>query len=184
MKTGHVPASGSCLPAPAVARTIRRMNCAEKILTPETLLIWRAGQRAAGRRVAVTNGCFDLLHAGHVTYLEAARNEADALLVGVNSDAAVRELKGPGRPVNSESDRALVLAALQSVDAVFIFRERDAVKFLETVAPDIYVKGGDYTLETVNQDERRLIEGQGGRIVLLAHVPGKSTTGLLQKMAR
>ncbi len=160
------------------------MNCAEKILTLETLLAWRAGQRAAGRQVAVTNGCFDLLHAGHVTYLEAARNQADLLLVGVNSDAAVRELKGPGRPVNSESDRALVLAALQSVDAVFIFRERDAVNFLEAVAPDIYVKGGDYTLETVNQDERRLIEGQGGKIVLLAHVPGKSTTSLLQKMAR
>jgi rfaE bifunctional protein nucleotidyltransferase chain/domain len=160
------------------------MNCAEKILTPETLQSWRERERANGRRVAVTNGCFDLLHAGHVTYLEAARNQADALLVGVNSDAAVRDLKGPGRPVNLESDRALVLAALQSVDAVFIFRERDAVKFLETVAPDIYVKGGDYTLETINQDERRLIEGRGGKIVLLAHVPGKSTTGLLQKMAK
>ena len=160
------------------------MNCAEKILTPETLLTWRRHQRAAGRRVAVTNGCFDLLHAGHVTYLEAARNQADVLLVGVNSDAAVRHLKGPARPVNSESDRALVLAALQSVDAVFIFRERDAVKFLETVAPDIYVKGADYTRETINQDERRLIEGQGGKIVLLAHVPGQSTTGILQKLAK
>lgn len=172
------------MPARTVARTIRGMKCAEKILPPETLQSWRERQRAAGRRVAVTNGCFDLLHAGHVTYLEAARNEADLLLVGVNSDAAVRELKGPGRPVNSESDRALVLAALQSVDAVFIFRERDAVKFLETVAPDIYVKGGDYTLETINQDERRLIESRGGKIVLLAHVPGKSTTGLLKKMAQ
>ena len=159
------------------------MNCAEKILTTETLVAWRARQRAAGRRVAVTNGCFDLLHAGHVTYLEAARNQADLLLVGVNSDAAVRELKGAGRPVNSESDRALVLAALQSVDAVFIFPERDAVRFLEMVAPDVYVKGGDYTLETVNQDERRLIEQQGGRVVLLGHVPGKSTTALLQKMS-
>jgi rfaE bifunctional protein nucleotidyltransferase chain/domain len=160
------------------------MNCAEKIQSPESLQKWREHQRAAGRRVAVTNGCFDLLHAGHVTYLEAARNQADTLLVGVNSDAAVRDLKGPGRPVNSESDRALVIAALQSVDAVFIFRERDAVKFLEAVAPDIYVKGGDYTLETINQDERQLIESRGGKIVLLAHVPGKSTTGILQKMAR
>lgn len=159
------------------------MNSAEKILTAETLALWREQQRQSGRRVAVTNGCFDLLHAGHVTYLEAARNQADALLVGVNSDAAVHDLKGPGRPVNSESDRALVLAALQSVDAVFIFRERDAVKFLEAVAPDVYVKGGDYTMETINQDERRLIESRGGKIVLLAHVPGKSTTGLLQKLA-
>ena len=180
----HSRQAGSWLPEPDANSTIGWMNCAEKIVTPETLQSWREHQRAAGRRVAVTNGCFDLLHAGHVTYLEAARNQADILLVGVNSDAAVRDLKGPGRPVNSEADRALVLAALQSVDAVFIFRERDAVKFLETVAPDIYVKGGDYTLETINQDERRLIESRGGKIVLLAHVPGKSTTGLLQKLAK
>jgi rfaE bifunctional protein nucleotidyltransferase chain/domain len=129
----------------------------------------------------VTNGCFDLLHAGHVTYLEAARNQGDALLVGVNGDDTVRELKGPGRPVNSEADRALVIAALASVDAVHIFRERDAVKFLEAVQPDLYAKGGDYTLDTINQDERRTVERLGGRIVLLAHVPGKSTTALLAK---
>lgn len=158
------------------------MDCAKKILHPEALVRWRADLRAAGRRLVVTNGCFDLLHAGHVTYLEAARHQGDALLVGVNSDATVRELKGPGRPVNHETDRALVLAALQNVDAVCIFQERDAVHFLATVQPDIYVKGGDYTLDTVNQDERRLIEGAGGKIVLLAHVPGKSTTGLLHQM--
>ncbi len=160
------------------------MNCARKLLTPETILPWRQAWHASGRRLAVTNGCFDLLHAGHVTYLEAARNQADALLVGVNSDDAVRGLKGPGRPVNTEQDRALVLAALESVDGVFIFRERDAVAFLELVQPDIYVKGGDYTIETVNQDERRLIERNGGQIVLLAHVPGKSTTKILEKMSR
>jgi rfaE bifunctional protein nucleotidyltransferase chain/domain len=158
------------------------MNCAEKILSPESLLAWRQRWRESGRRLAVTNGCFDLLHAGHVTYLEAARNQADALLVGINSDATVRELKGPGRPVNSENDRALVIAALASVDGVFVFREPDAVTFLDTVRPDIYVKGGDYTLETINQNERRLIESNGGKIVLLAHVPGKSTTGLLKKL--
>lgn len=159
------------------------MNCTNKILSRESLPRWRQQWRDSGRRLAVTNGCFDLLHAGHVTYLEAARNCADALLVGVNSDATVRELKGPGRPVNTEADRALVIAALQSVDGVFIFPERDAVPFLQMVRPDIYVKGGDYTLETINQDERRFIEGTGGRIVLLAHVPGKSTTGLLKKLA-
>ncbi len=143
---------------------------------------WRREIRRGGKRLVVTNGCFDLLHAGHVTYLEAARHEGDALLVGVNSDAAVRELKGPGRPMNSETDRAVVLAALQSVDAVCIFRDRDAVRFLQEVQPDIYVKGGDYTLETINQDERRLIEQAGGKIVLLAHVPGRSTTGLMEKI--
>ena len=159
------------------------MSFDEKILLSESLLPWRQNIRNAGKRLVVTNGCFDVLHAGHVTYLEAARKEGDALLVGLNSDAAVRELKGPGRPVNSEADRALVVSALQSVDAVFIFRERDAVKFLQSVQPDVYVKGGDYTIDTINQDERRLIEGNGGKIVLLAHVPGKSTTALLKKIA-
>ena len=158
------------------------MQCATKILSPEALAHWRADLRANGQRLVVTNGCFDLLHAGHVTYLEAARHQGDALLVGVNSDATVRELKGPGRPVNTEADRALVLAALQNVDGVFIFPERDAVRFLTAVQPDIYVKGGDYTLDTVIQDERRLIEEGGGKIVLLAHVPGKSTTAVLQKV--
>jgi len=161
-----------------------RMHCAEKIMPLESLLRWRERLRIAKKRLAVTNGCFDILHAGHVTYLEAARNHADALLVGVNSDDAVRGLKGPGRPVNSEADRAFVLAALQSVDGVYIFRERDATKFLETVQPDLYVKGGDYTLDTINQDERRLVEKMNGKIVLLAHVPGKSTTGLLEKLAK
>ena len=159
------------------------MNCANKVLSPESLPRWRQQWRDSGRRLAVTNGCFDLLHAGHVTYLEAARNHADALLVGVNSDAAVRELKGPARPINTEADRALVIAALESVDGVFIFREQDAVSFLQLVQPDIYVKGGDYTLETINQDERCFIESIGSKIILLAHVPGKSTTGLLKKLA-
>lgn len=160
------------------------MNCAEKILSPESLPAWRESVRRAGKRLVVTNGCFDLLHAGHVTYLEAARHEGDALLVGVNADESVRDLKGPGRPINSEADRALVLAALQSVDAVFVFGGRDATGFLRATQPDVYVKGGDYTLETINQDERRLLEGSGARLVLLGHVPGKSTTKLLEKMSR
>lgn len=158
------------------------MHCADKILSAGALIPWREDLRRAGRRLVVTNGCFDVLHAGHVTYLEAARNQGDALLVGVNSDAAVRDLKGPGRPVNSENDRALVVAALQCVDGVFVFSERDAVKFLQTAQPEVYVKGGDYTLDTINQNERRLIESGGGKVVLLAHVPGKSTTTLLQKL--
>lgn len=159
------------------------MNCATKILTPQTLLSWRAELRRAGKRLVATNGCFDLLHAGHVTYLEAARNQGDALLVGINSDATVRQLKGPGRPVNPETDRAFVVAALQSVDGVFVFPEPDATRFLDAVRPDIYVKGGDYTIDTINQDERRLVESFGGKVVLLGHVPGKSTTSLLRKAA-
>ena len=157
------------------------MKCAEKILSADEVSRWRRELRQEGKSLVVTNGCFDLLHVGHVTYLEEARDQGSALLVGVNSDAAVRELKGPSRPINSEEDRALVVAALQSVDAVFIFREQDAVQFLQRVQPDIYVKGGDYTLETINQDERRTIESMGGRIVLLGYAQGKSTTNLLKR---
>ena len=160
------------------------MNFRGKIIAWEKLPEWRAALQAAGRRLVVTNGCFDLLHTGHVTYLESARNLGDALLVGLNSDAAVRALKGAERPLNSEADRAAVLAALESVDAVCVFREKAATRFLEAARSDIYVKGGDYTLETLNQEERRAVERAGGKIVLLPLVPGKSTTSLLQKISR
>lgn len=160
------------------------MNSAEKILSWEKLPAWRAPLRAAGRRLVVTNGCFDLLHRGHVTYLEAARAQGDALLVGLNADASVRELKGPHRPVNCEYDRAFVVAALACVDGVCIFRERTALRFLTEVRPDIYAKGGDYTIDTINQEERRLVEELGGRVVVLPGVPGKSTTALLEKISR
>jgi rfaE bifunctional protein nucleotidyltransferase chain/domain len=132
--------------------------------------------------LVVTNGCFDLLHLGHVTYLEAARNQGDLLLVGVNADAAVRKLKGPDRPVNSENDRALVLAALESVSAVTIFPDHTATEFLRLATPDIYVKGGDYTLDTLNQKERTIVEKQGGKIVLLNLVEGQSTTTTIKKL--
>lgn len=148
----------------------------------ESLPQWRAAMRASGKKVVVTNGCFDLLHLGHVSYLEQARNEGDLLLVGVNGDASVRELKGPERPLNPESDRAAVIAALESVAAVCIFAEKTAMRFLSRAQPDIYVKGGDYTLETLNQDERRTVEQSGGRIVILPLVSGKSTTSLLEKL--
>lgn len=144
---------------------------------------WRARMRASGRKLVVTNGCFDLLHAGHVSYLERARAHGDALLVGLNGDASVRALKGPNRPINNEADRAVVLSALRCVDAVCIFPEPTATRFLALAQPDIYVKGGDYTPETLNQEERRTVEEAGGHIVILPFIPGKSTTGLIHKMA-
>lgn len=140
--------------------------------------------RDSGKQLVVTNGCFDILHLGHVTYLENARNFGDALLIGVNSDAAVSGLKGPGRPVNSETDRAAVLAALASVDGVSIFTDTTATKFLAAAQPDIYVKGGDYTMETLNQDERKAVESAGGKIILVPFLPGKSTTGLMEKISK
>lgn len=160
------------------------MNFRDKIIALEELSAWRKQFRATGKKLVVTNGCFDILHLGHVTYLENARNFGDALLLGVNGDAGVRELKGAGRPVNSETDRASVLAALESISAVCIFPEKTATKFLAAAQPDIYVKGGDYTLETLNQDERRAVESNGGKIILVPFVPGKSTTGLLEKISR
>ena len=160
------------------------MKSADKIISWERLPAWRDALRALGRRLVVTNGCFDLLHSGHVAYLEAARALGDALLVGVNSDASVRELKGLDRPVNSEKDRATVLAALQSVDGVCVFTDSTAMRFLSTVKPDIYAKGGDYTIDTINQEERQLIEQLGCKVAILPGVPGKSTSALLKKISR
>ena len=160
------------------------MSFREKIIPWAKLPASRAEIRAKGRRLVVTNGCFDILHLGHITYLEAARQQGDLLLVGINSDSSVRELKGAGRPVNSDSDRASVIAALACVDAVCIFNERSALQFLTAAQPDIWVKGGDYTLDSINQDERRAVEKTGGKVVILPLVPGKSTTTLLDKISR
>jgi len=160
------------------------MNFREKVVSWDALPQWRAAMRASGKQLVVTNGCFDLLHLGHVTYLESARNQGDALLVGVNGDDAVRQLKGPERPVTGESDRAAVLAALESVSGVCIFAEKTATRFLAAAQPDVYVKGGDYTLDTLNQEERRTVEQAGGRIVIIPFVPGKSTTATLKKIMR
>jgi D-glycero-beta-D-manno-heptose 1-phosphate adenylyltransferase len=160
------------------------MNFREKILSWESLPAWRKTLRAQKKTLVVTNGCFDILHPGHVFYLEAARNQGDALLVAVNCDASVRELKGPARPINAEGDRAAVLAALASVDAVCVFHDRNATRLLSLIQPDIYAKGGDYTIDTINQEERRLVEQIGGKVVVLAGTPGKSTSGLVEKISR
>lgn len=157
------------------------MDLQSKIIPFDHLPAWREELRSLGRNLVVTNGCFDILHAGHVTYLHAARQEGDVLLIGLNSDASVRSIKGDGRPINCEADRATVLAGLAAVDAVTVFAEADALRLLGQVKPDVYVKGGDYTLETINQPERHLVEEQGGRIVILPGVEGRSTTAILQR---
>ena len=160
------------------------MNFRDKIITWDKVPEWRKAFRATGRKLVVTNGCFDILHLGHVSYLESARNLGDALLVGINGDDSARQLKGKGRPVNPEADRAAVLAALASVDGVCIFADQSAVKFLAAAQPDVYVKGGDYTLDTLNQEERRVVESAGGKIVIFPLVPGKSTTALLKQISQ
>ena len=158
-----------------------RLNFQDKIVNWADLPRWRQGL-AVNKALVVTNGCFDLLHLGHVSYLEAARNRGDMLLVGVNDDSAVRLLKGEGRPINSETDRGAVIAALESVSAVCVFPGQTATEFLKRASPNIYVKGGDYTLDTLNQEERRTVEAAGGKISILPMVPNRSTTGLVQKL--
>jgi rfaE bifunctional protein nucleotidyltransferase chain/domain len=160
------------------------VNFRDKIVSWKELPEWRQKVRDSGKKLVVTNGCFDLLHLGHVTYLETARNQGEALLVGVNGDEGVRQLKGPDRPINEETERAAVLAALESVDGVCVFPEKTATEFLAAARPDIYVKGGDYTLDTLNKDERRTVENAGGKIIIIPFVPGKSTTALLKKISR
>jgi len=159
------------------------VNFRNKILSLDTLPGWRSALRVQGKRLVVTNGCFDILHAGHVTYLDAARQQGDALLVGLNNDASVRQLKGEKRPINSEDDRAAVLAALQAVDAVCIFPQLRATRFLALAQPDIYVKGGDFTVEELPKEERDIVAAFGGKIVTIGFVPGKSTTALQEKIS-
>ncbi|MBO4645818.1 MAG: D-glycero-beta-D-manno-heptose 1-phosphate adenylyltransferase [Bacteroidales bacterium] len=138
----------------------------------------RAWQRPEGT-VVFTNGCFDLLHRGHVTYLAQARDLGDFLVVGLNSDSSVRRLKGPGRPVNREADRALVLAALSSVDCVILFEEDTPEQLIRHIRPDILVKGGDYRIcDIVGAD---FVTSNGGQVTTLPFVEGYSTTKTLQQ---
>lgn len=136
----------------------------------------------AGRKLVFTNGCFDLLHAGHVRYLQQARALGDALVVGLNSDRSVRELKGEGRPVNTQDDRAEVLAALGCVDYVVIFDGKRATELIRAVHPHIYAKGGDYTPESLDPEERAGLAKAGARIEILPLVPGRSTTAVLERL--
>jgi D-glycero-beta-D-manno-heptose 1-phosphate adenylyltransferase len=140
--------------------------------------------RSAGKRIVATNGCFDLLHVGHVRYLQSARALGDLLVIGLNGDRSVRELKGAGRPITTESDRAEILAALECVDVVTIFPEARATKFLATVRPAIYVKGGDYTAETLNQEERVFLKQIGAAIRLIPFQEGYSTSELLVQICK
>lgn len=138
--------------------------------------------RSEGKRLVVTNGCFDLLHVGHVRYLQSAREIGDALAVGVNGDASVRALKGAGRPLNDENARAEVLAALRWVDQVAIFPEVRATNFLERVRPAIYVKGGDYNPETLDPEERAVLQQMGTEIRIIPFEAGFSTSGVIARM--
>ena len=153
-----------------------------KIVSRPALLIRAHAARARGRRIVFTNGCFDLLHAGHVTLLEHAKRLGDLLIVGINSDRSVRTLKGPGRPIVSQRDRALVLAALASVDYVTVFGEATPQRLIARLKPDVLVKGQDWGAgEIVGSD---IVRACGGRVVRIRLVSGRSSTSLIERILR
>ncbi len=155
-----------------------------KLLTLPEAVRWARAARRHGRRVVATNGCFDLLHYGHVNYLRRAKALGDLLVVGLNSDRSVRELKGPTRPLVAQRHRAAVLAALTCVDAVVIFPQKRATRFLAAVRPNVYVKGGDYRPDTLDAEERAVLTAAGTKVQILPFVRGFSTTGLIEKIRR
>lgn len=140
--------------------------------------------RSAGKKIVATNGCFDLLHVGHVRYLQAARALGDLLIVGLNGDRSVHNLKGGGRPITTENDRVEILAALECVDLVTIFQEIRATNFLAAARPAVYVKGGDYTSETLDQEERAMLKQIGVTIRLIPFETGYSTSGLIEQICK
>jgi D-glycero-beta-D-manno-heptose 1-phosphate adenylyltransferase len=152
------------------------------ILSRDEAIAWRERLRADGKRVVFTNGCFDVLHAGHVAYLQWARALGDALIVGLNGDASVCALKGATRPFVTWVDRAAVLAGLRSVDAVVEFGERTPEVLLDALRPDVHVKSAQYRLEDL--PERLVVQGYGGEIRFAPHVAGRSTTDLIAEIRR
>lgn len=152
------------------------------LLPLDGALEWRERMRAGGKRVVFTNGCFDVLHAGHVAYLAWARAQGDALIVGLNSDASVRRIKGPKRPIVPFADRARVLTALRSVDAVVEFGEKTPEVLLDRLRPDVHVKSAQYREEEL--PERDVVLQHGGEIKLAPHVEGASTTGLIARILK
>ena len=151
-----------------------------KILSIDELLAERARLRAAGRKLVFTNGVFDILHVGHVRYLEQARSLGDALVVAINSDASVRELKGAGRPLINQDERAEILAALRSVNYVSVFDDVSPRSLIADLLPDVLVKGGDYALDGIHGREE--VEAGGGRVVSLPFVEGVSSSALIERM--
>ncbi len=154
------------------------MKAKNKIVSLRTLKAKLAQERKAGRKIVFTNGCFDILHAGHVSVLEFSRSKGDILVVGLNSDESVCRLKGPTRPVNKQADRALVLAALESVSYVSIFKEDTPYNLIKAVRPDVLVKGGDYKPSEIVGREF------AGKVVRFALLKGRSTTGIIKKVSK
>jgi D-glycero-beta-D-manno-heptose 1-phosphate adenylyltransferase len=156
---------------------LNRLDPRRKVMSWQSLASWRERQRG---RVVFTNGVFDLLHPGHVGVLVAARAHGDALVVGINSDASVKRLKGPDRPIRSEAERAYVLAALEAVDAVTLFEQDTPLELVQLLQPNVIVKGGDYSAETVVGASE--VRSRGGEVVIIPLTPGHSTTSTIERL--
>jgi len=156
-------------------------RAASKVATVETLKDVCAEARGSGKTIAFANGCFDLLHVGHIRYLQGARAEGDVLIVGINADASVKKLKGEGRPLQNEQDRALLVAALHTVDWVVIFPEDTVENLLLALKPDVHCKGTDYTEDTV--PERQVVKSYGGRVAIVGDPKDHNTSTLLARLA-
>jgi len=150
-----------------------------QLLTAEQCRIERDRLHAQGKKLVFTNGCFDILHRGHVTYMEFARNQGDALVVGLNSDASVKRNKGPDRPINAEDDRAYVLGSLRAVDYVVFFNEDEPKELIAKILPHVLVKGSDWAHYVSGRD---IVEANGGCVILADLVDGKSTTGTIERI--
>ncbi len=150
----------------------------------ESILQWRENLRSDGKKLVVTNGCFDILHKGHVEYLFKSRAQGDVLLVALNSDESTKALKGPARPVNNQESRALILGSLYFVDAVYIFDSPRCTAIFEKVKPDIYVKGADYNIDTINKEEKAVLQSVGAEIRFVDLTTGFSTTSIIEKMSQ
>lgn len=152
----------------------------EKIIPFDKIESWAAAKRVTSKTIAFTNGCFDILHEGHICSLSQAAKEADILIVGVNADASVRKLKGEHRPINNEHKRTLILASLLFVDAVVIFEQDTPLELIKKIMPDALVKGGDYIIETIVGAKE--VIANGGRVVINPLIPNSSTTGIIEKI--
>jgi len=151
-----------------------------KIKDIKALLKHRSRLRAEGKTLVFTNGCFDILHRGHVEYLQQSRMMGDALVVGLNSDASVTRLKGKGRPLLPQEDRAFLLASLSAVDFVCVFEEDTPLKLIEAIRPDVLIKGGDYQIHEIVG--REVVEGHGGKVVTIPLIPNRSTSDIIRKI--
>ena len=153
-----------------------------EVVTAEKLVEVLKNLRQKNKKIVTTNGCFDILHVGHVRYLKQAKNLGNVLIIGLNTDKSVKSIKGPKRPLNSENDRAEVLTSLECVDYVVLFDEDTPDKLLDKIKPDIHAKGGDYNIDTL--PEANIIIKNGGKVVFIPLVEGKSTTALIEKAAK